>query len=96
MNEIKKDPKEQFIKRCEYYANIEKSYTKQTKFLKLCRFRMLGDRNSRMWTGDELVWRIEILKRYFPKETEKMLEYVENEKKIREKKRKIREQRFIM
>ena len=85
--------KEEFEKKCKYYAEKVSSYTEQNKFIKGCRKSILGDGSYRQWTREEIVWRVEILEKYFPNETKVMLEYVEHEKIVRERKKKVREQR---
>ena len=88
--------KEEFEKKCKHFAEKVKSYGEQNKFIKGCRKAILGDGSYRQWTSDEIAWKVEILKKYFPNETKSMLEYVEHEKIVREQKKQAREQRNKM
>lgn len=88
--------KEEFKKKCKHFAEEVKSYGEQNRFLKSCRKAILGDGSYRQWKADEIAWKLEIMKIYFPNETKALIEYVENEKILREQKRQIREQKNKM
>ena len=95
MDLIEKKKKE-FEFKCKYYANKVTSYSEQNSFFRACKKGMLGDGTYHNWAEEEAKWKLEMLKKYFPKESEDIIKYVNSEKISREKKKQIREQRNKM
>ena len=87
----------EFEERCKKFAE-NKSMTKQSSFIRRCRYYLLGIYGAKKWDANEKEIKLNVLEMYFPGSKKILLEYekcelesLANRERIRKEKDKLRE-----
>ena len=82
-----------FEETCRKNAEDVKEYTRQTKFLKSCKYAYVGKKEAGNWSKEERIIRLDILDKYFPGAKQKILEYEKSEMQSQLNKQRIKEKK---